>query len=239
MIAEHIIQSDQDWIIFDPELIAQPQAAHFQAEQWGDAIVGAAEGRQAAYFIDHGQDSWVLRHYWRGGLPGALLRDQYVYLGRDWSRPFKEWRILARAHADGVHVPRPVAARVSRSGLVYRGDILMQRIEHARSLADLLADNLMLPPLWRSLALTIARCHQAGYWHADLNARNVLCRDGQWWIIDFDRARQRGPGHWGFENIRRLKRSLDKLQFRGQLRYRQADWNDFVEAWHHGLVGSN
>lgn len=224
--------------MYDPSLIAQPESAHFEVQQWGDAVVGTAAGRQAAHFIGQGESAWVLRHYWRGGLPGAMLRDQYVYLGLNWSRPFKEWRVLAQAHADGVHVPRPVAARVSRHGLVYRGDILMQRIEQAQSLADLLADNLMQPALWRSLAMTIARCHQAGYWHADLNARNVLCRDGQWWLIDFDRARQRGAGHWGFENIRRLKRSLDKLQMRGQLRYRKSDWDDFVEAWHLGLVGS-
>lgn len=237
MIAEHIVRSGDGWIIHDPALLPQPQSTHFEVDQWGSAVVGSAAGRQSAHFIDHGEQAWVLRHYWRGGLPGRLLRDQYVYLGRNFSRPFQEWRILAQAHADGVHVPRPVAARLSRRGLVYRGDILMQRIEGAQSLADLLAQQAMLPPLWRSLALTIARCHQAGYWHADLNARNVLCRDGQWWLIDFDRARKRAPGHWGFENIRRLKRSLDKLQIRGQLRYRKAEWDDFVEAWHVGLVG--
>lgn len=237
MTAERIVACGDDWIIHDPSLLAQPQPAHFEPAQWGSAVVGTAAGRQPAHFIDSGEQAWVLRHYWRGGFPGRLLRDQYLYLGRNFSRPFQEWRILAQAYADGVHVPQPVAARLSRRGLIYRGDILMQRIDGAQSLADLLAEQAMLPVLWRSLALTIARCHQAGYWHADLNARNVLCRDGQWWLIDFDRARKRTPGHWGFENIRRLKRSLDKLQIRGQLRYRQSDWNDFVEAWHVGLVG--
>ena len=237
MITEQIKRCGRDWIIYDPALIAEPESACFELSHWGERLVGSAAGRQAAHFIDHDEQAWVLRHYWRGGLPGRLLRDQYLYLGRNWTRPFKEWRILKQAFEDGVHVPRPVAARVSPQRLVYRGDILMQRIDQAQSLADLLAADAMLPPLWRSLALTIARCHQAGYWHADLNARNVLCRDGQWWLIDFDRARQRGPGTWGFENIRRLKRSLDKLRQAGELRYRKADWDEFVHAWHHGLVG--
>ena len=50
-------------------------------------------------------------------------------------------------------------------------------------------------------------------------------------------ARKRTAGTWGYENIRRLKRSLDKLSAAGQLRYSRQQWRDFVEAWHVGLCG--
>lgn len=238
MIEERVVAVDDDWIVFDPGLIERPDAAVFDPQAWGSAIVGTAQGRASAWFIEHGEQSWVLRHYWRGGLPGRLFKDKYVYPGLDRSRPFREWRLLAQAHADGVNVPRPVAARVHRSSAFnYSGDILMQRICGAASLADLLAEGAMTPVLWGSMAMAIARCHQAGYWHADMNARNLLCRDGQWWLIDFDRARKRPPGTWGYENIRRLKRSLDKLAAYGELRYSAHQWRDFVEAWHVGLCG--
>ena len=225
-------------LIFDSQRMAEADSAMFDADYWQGRVAGSATGRAEVLFIDdENLGPLVLRHYWRGGLPGRVLRDQYLYLGRERSRPFQEWRILAQAWADGVNVPRPVAARVQHRGLIYRGDLLMQRIENTMSLADLLQQRQMQPHWWESLALTIARCHQAGYWHADLNARNVLCRDGQWWLIDFDRAYKRPPGHWGFENIRRLKRSLDKLRAQRLLDYRQSDWQAFVEAWHIGVVG--
>lgn len=231
------LQAGANHILFDPDLLAQPQPKHFDPEFWSGQVVGTAEGRQTAYFLEVDEQNWVLRHFWRGGLPGKLLRDQYLFTGVERSRPFREWRLLAQARAEGVQVPRPVAVRINLCGAIYTGDILIERIVDAQSLADMLAFEAMSPMAWRSLAMTIARCHQAGYWHADLNARNLLHREGRWWLIDFDRARKRKPGTWGFENIRRLKRSLDKLRMKGELRYRQADWNDFVEAWHVGLVG--
>lgn len=238
MIEERVVAVDDDWIIFDPGLIVEPTPASFDPAAWGRAVVGSAEGRSSAWFIEHEEQAWVLRHYWRGGLPGKLFKDKYFYPGRQRARPFREWRVLAQAHADGVNVPRPVAARLHRHSLYnYSGDILMQRIVGAHSLADKLADGSMTPALWDAMAMAIARCHQAGYWHADLNARNLLCRDGQWWLIDFDRARKRTAGTWGYENIRRLKRSLDKLSAAGELRYSRQQWRDFVEAWHVGLCG--
>ena len=43
-----------------------------------------------------GARQWVLRHYYRGGPIGRLLDDQFLWLGEDRTRCFREWRLLAR-----------------------------------------------------------------------------------------------------------------------------------------------
>ena len=218
-------------IIFDAEMLATPTAAMFTGAYWQQKVVGRAPGRGHALFIDDGTRHWVLRHYRRGGLPGKLFHDQYLFTGLDNSRAFREWRVLAAAFADGVPVPRPVAAAVRRRGLVYTADIILERITDAVSLADWLADGEMPADYWHSLAEAIASCHQAGYWHADLNARNLICRRGEWWLVDFDRARKRAGGRWQQANLSRLRRSLDKLQAAGELEFAEADWQRFLSAY--------
>ncbi len=231
-----VCRDGQSWIISDSELLAEPQAGMFRPEHWQGRIVGRAPGRGEALFIEDAGRQWVLRHYRRGGLPGRLLRDSYLYLGLERSRPFREWRVLAQAFAAGVPVPRPVAAALHRRGLAYTADIILERIDDAVSLAEMLARQAMTARSWAALAEAVAATHAAGYWHADLNARNVICRQGQWWLIDFDRARRRAGTHWREGNLARLRRSLDKLQAAGELRYAADDWDAFVSAYREQLA---
>ena len=173
----------------------------------------AAGGRGAAWIVpasDGGE--WVLRHYRRGGLPAKILADTYLWTGLDNTRPWREWRLLAELHALGLPVPRPVAARVVRSGIAYRGDLITRRVPAARSLAELLVPAAASIP-WRAVGACIRRFHEAGVWHADLNAHNILVDDtGGVWLIDFDRGERRGgDGAWKQENLVRLSRSLHKL----------------------------
>jgi len=39
--------------------------------------------------------------------------------------------LLAMMHAEGLPVPKPIAARVQHQGLFYRGDILIERFADA------------------------------------------------------------------------------------------------------------
>ncbi len=211
-VAGSLVRDGSSWIICDPELLAEPCAAMFRPEHWQGRIVGRATGRGEALFVEDAGRQWVLRHYRRGGLPGRVLNDGYLYLGPERSRPFREWRVLAQAFAAGVPVPRPVAAALHRRGLAYTADIIMERIDEAVSLADLLAGQAMTPRRWAALADALAATHLAGFWHADLNARNLICRRDQWWLIDFDRARLGvvSPGQ-ASKNRLRLRRSLVKV----------------------------
>jgi 3-deoxy-D-manno-octulosonic acid kinase len=109
-------------------------------------------------------------------------------------------------------VPKPIAARYQRMGLLYRCDLITLRITDARPLSSVLS----LAPLgentWRDIGAAVARLHAAGADHADLNAHNILLGGGgEVSVIDFDRGRLRAPGAWALGNLSRLRRSLVKI----------------------------
>lgn len=211
------LASDHARIIYDPELVPEPTPAMFDPEHWRSAgkLTGTAEGRGAAWFIDVPTPAgagWVLRHYRRGGLPGKLIADRYIHWPTAKTRPWREFRIGARLHGDGLPVPRPVAACLHRHGLFDRFDLITEGIPGAVSLADAAIAGTAADADWHRVGAVIAQLHAAGVWHADLNARNLLRRDdGQWMVIDLDRARLRGGQAWQAGNLQRLRRSLDKI----------------------------
>ncbi len=196
ILADAVLSPEPDW--FDP--------AYWQRRGSGEPL---GKGRGVA--VSAGTESqWVLRHYCRGGLPGRLIRDSYVWGGEEASRPVRELRVLAALAAAGAPVPRPVAVRVLRSGGCYRGDILTVRIRDAHPLANVA---MALPAMrWAAVGEAIHRFHVAGGWHADLNANNLLLTVGTVTIIDLDHGRCdcTNPGKQR-RNLNRLARSLHKL----------------------------
>jgi 3-deoxy-D-manno-octulosonic acid kinase len=187
-------------------------------------------GRGAAWFIACGERHWVLRHSRRGGLLAPLTGDRYVWLGESRVRSFAEWRLLHALAGRGLPVPKPVAACYRRSGMVYRCDLITERIRHARPLSEALADRALPQEAWTEIGAVIARLHRAGADHADLNAHNVLCgfgaaNAGSISVIDFDRGRLRQPGDWQQRNLARLRRSLVKIsQNLPPDRFTQREW---------------
>ncbi len=207
--------SKQEHILYDAELIENPTASYFEAESWRkrDAVNGIAKGRGTTVFVQHAGQDYVLRHYRRGGLIARFVEDRYVWSGLLQTRAWREWHLLADLWRKKLPVPRPIAARVQRLGLFYRADILMCRIPESETLADFLMESAMAAPLWQRLGRRLRDFHNAGVYHADLNARNILL-DGQenFHLIDFDQGRIRRPHRrWEQANILRLKRSLDKF----------------------------
>ena len=197
-------------ILYDDTLLSHADEALFSPP----ARTPAAGGRGAAWIVPaQGSDpgEWVLRHYRRGGLPAKLVSDLYLWPGLELTRPWREWQLLAELHTLGLPVPRPVAARVARNGVAYRGDLITRRIPAAHSLAELLQRK--AAPPWRGIGACIRRFHEAGVWHADLNAHNVLVdREAAVWLVDFDRSERRRPApDWRQGNLERLQRSLRKL----------------------------
>lgn len=196
-------------ILYDDTLVSHADKALF-----APPVRAAAAGGRGTAWIVPGADGgeWVLRHYRRGGLPAKLIEDTYLWTGLGYTRPWCEWHLLAELHALGLPVPRPVAARVMRSGIGYRGDLITRRVPDARSLAELLAAGNTVAIPWPAIGACIRRFHEAGVWHADLNAHNILVDGtGGVWLIDFDRGERRsGDAAWKQENLARLKRSLHK-----------------------------
>ena len=175
-------------------------------------LAAPAAGRGSAWFLDSDARNWVLRHYRRGGFIAHLSHDRYLWTGESRVRAFAEYRLLARLIERGLPVPRPIGARYQRAGLRYRCDLITERVDDAAALSAELAVRALSDEAWRSIGAAIARLHQAGVDHADLNAHNILIdRHGAVSIIDFDRGRIRGAGVWRLGNLRRLRRSLEKV----------------------------
>lgn len=197
-------------IRYDASLINNPAAWLFDAE---DARLQASAvsqgGRQAAWFVQGEFGQAVLRHYRRGGLVAHLSTDHYVWTGEQGTRSFAEFDLLHFMHRQGLPVPRPLAAAYWRKHAGYSAAILTQRLLDTRPLAQALD-----MATTANVAAAIFAMHEAGVWHADLNAYNILI-DGQSkaWLIDFDKGsvrpllsaeRRRG-------NLLRLRRSLVKV----------------------------
>jgi len=188
--------------------------ALFDPQYWAarGVLKAASSGRGAAWFVESGAEHWVLRHYRRGGFMARILSDRYIWAGEARVRAFAEYRLLAVLAERGLPVPKPVAARYRRSGLTYRCDLIMQRIADAKSVSSMLGAAALSAASWRAIGAAIARLHQNGVDHADLNAHNILLdSQGAVSVIDFDRCRVRGRGAWTSQNLQRLHRSLAKI----------------------------
>jgi len=220
-------------LIFDPARVGDaPDPCWLDAGAWrgAPAVRATSGGRGAALHVDGPFGAAVLRHYRRGGLAARLSGDVYVFTGAERTRSFREFRLLHALHAQGLPVPAPLAARYVRTALVYRADILVATIRHARTLAQHVESGSTVP--WAAIGACIARLHGAGVWHADLNAHNVMIdADGRVWLIDFDRARpRRGAAGWQRANLARLARSLRKLGAPARLADFELGWSELTRA---------
>lgn len=199
--------------------------AHYGAA--AQRIIGRG-GRGAAWFVEGNFGLAVLRHYRRGGWLSRFNTGWYIWRGEAQTRCVREYQLLRALHSQGLPVPAPIAAGWQRYGPLYRQALLIERIPHVHSLAQILASNPQRAP-WEGVGHTIARFHRAGVWHADLNAHNIL-RDaqGKLWLIDFDRSRQGIIEESDCEqNLARLRRSLHKLDPENG----EAGWQRLYTAW--------
>ena len=200
-------------MLHDPACIAHPDPALLTpAAHAGQASAESGRGgRGAVWFVSGSFGEAVLRHYRRGGLVARLLRDRYLYTSAERSRAFREFRLLHALRGRGLPVPRPLLAGVRPQGPWYSADILLERVRAARTLAECLPEPADVP--WERVGAALARFHDAGAYHADLNAHNILLAGAEQavWLIDFDRGALRPPGRWREANLARLRRSLRKL----------------------------
>ena len=227
------VQSTADGaIIFDAGLGISPQPAWFDRAHW-NGRGGAAGGRGGVVFVDTPAGVCALRHYHRGGLVARVSADSYFWTGAARTRAFREFRLLAQLHDRGLPVSPPVAARYVRDGLAYRADLLTRRVD-GDTLATLLAEERLDAALADRVGRTIADFHDAGAWHADLNAHNVRAgADGAVSLIDFDRGCLRKPHYaWQQANLQRLLRSLRKLGARRDRDFDARFWHPLLAGYH-------
>lgn len=212
--------------------------AFWQKEQ---RILGSAKGRGTTYFLSSkdlfGVDM-ALRHYYRGGLVGKMLKDFYFLpvFNLEKTRSFAEFHLLEKLYREGVNVPRPILAHVKKIPFGYQADLLSERIENASDLTDLLQKVPLGSIQWQQIGQLIAQMHALQVCHRDLNAHNILLqrKNGKekFYLIDFDKCDERSGKSWKKENLARLKRSFLKEKDRLKIFFEEDHWQELLKGYH-------
>ena len=234
-----IARQDGNGIVYEDSLVSHAAPTLFEAATWAAAplATGDSGGRGGTRFIQQSGHEWVLRHYYRGGAIGRVLRDQYCWFGEERTRSFREWRLLARLQDLGLPAPRPVAARYRRSGLAYTADLITvrlpgvepfsTRLRRGPSGADVGAD------VWAAVGQCIRAFHRAAVFHADLNAHNLqIDGSNRVFLLDFDRGRIRSDhSGWREANLARLHRSLKKISRNEAATFTPREWRWLLDGY--------
>ncbi|HET7922149.1 MAG TPA: 3-deoxy-D-manno-octulosonic acid kinase [Gammaproteobacteria bacterium] len=237
-MAERTVTTKRGFILYDDACTRHAHEDLFSPRQWArrEALSGTVGGRGQTWIV-HGEDGdWVLRHYRRGGLVAHLVSDHYLWSGLERTRAWREWRLLDALYKDGFPVPQPVAAQVTRRGPWYRADLITRLIPDCRSLATALHASRIEALPWQAIGACIRRFHDAGIYHADLNAHNILLdAQGKVYLLDFDRGERRHPGTlWQEANLGRLLRSLRK--FIAPSVIESTAWNALLHGYQNGTI---
>ncbi len=236
-MTETVERTKNGAILYDKAIINQISDERFTPEGWlhAEVLTGSLRsgGRGNTMFVGNVPRQFVLRHYRRGGLLGKLVRDTYIFSGEDLTRSFMEWRLLDKLAANNMNVPRPAAARFSRRGTFYTADLITVRIPDVVSLSQYVAAEDRDEAFWQSVGAAIWKFHEAGVYHADMNAYNVqVDKDGDIWMLDFDKGALKSPGLWQQQTLSRLHRSLKKvLDLDPRLHFRAANWEQLLQGY--------
>lgn len=235
MIQQRAFGSQVIW--YDDQWVAEPLDSIFDAEYWQahQRVIGSAQGRGTTWFIALPLLEAALRHYRRGGLLAKLVRDHYWFQGWQKTRSCAEFHLLAHLYEQGVHVPRPIAARAVKKGLWYQADLLSEKIPAARDLVAVLKESSLDEDQYRAIGQEIAKLHRAQVNHTDLNIHNILIDvSGKVWIIDFDKCHEALGDDWKTDNLQRLLRSFKKEQQREGIHWREEQWPFLLAGYHAG-----
>lgn len=194
------------------------------------------QGRGKVIFFNFKQMELVLKRYHRGGLLGRIIKNTYLFNGLQRTRMWQEFHLLGLMRDKGLPVPRPVAARCTRhSAFGYQGDLIIERIPNAKTLAEILQEKSLPESVWRNIGLIVRRFHENRIDHTDLNACNIMLNaSGQIYLIDFDKCRERreGSNEWQSNNLARLKRSLQKWLARDSgFHFSPENWDMLLDGY--------
>lgn len=235
---ENIITVNHNcWIITDEKYQGKLDSQWFSDTYWLNQgrLLGASSGRGSAWMVKSTKEKMMLRHYYRGGVPAQFIRDRYLWMGLNKTRSFSEYSLLAKMTELNLPAPAPIAAQACKVGLFYQANILIEYITHTSTFAGLLNTD-STTESWLQVGQTIALFHNHGIYHADLNAHNILIANEQVYLIDFDRSKRCKPrSRWQNANIKRLKRSIDKLTTSNYIMTNEEKWQQLLAAYQEAL----
>jgi len=210
---------------------AEPAFRHqFFDSQWltqnNFVVQSPSAGRGGALFLHLENQDLVLRPYMRGGLARTISEDQYIWTGLNSTRAVREFNVLCDLQKLGLPAPRPYAYQVTREGVFYRAALITFYLM-GTTLAEYIGHTVLSEEQWARIGACIARFHHCGVNHADLNAHNILLdANDEVSLIDFDRASIRARSVKNVEsgNLKRLRRSLDKIGSSGPVHFDEKGW---------------
>jgi 3-deoxy-D-manno-octulosonic acid kinase len=160
----------------------------------------------------------VIRLYSHGGLFRIFTRDLYF----SGTRSIQELALTENILSRGIPTIQPVGA-IHRSTLLlfYKAYLLSLEISGAKDLVQYFQEIGPHPSrerllhkrrIIRSSGLLVHRFHEAGFFHRDLQLKNILVSGDQLFLIDFDRSYQKEAltADEKKENLLRLNRSVEK-----------------------------
>ena len=117
--------------------------------------------------------------------------------------------------------------------MFYTADLLTVRVPGIQSLAQRLTRESVPDGFWNSLGEQMAKVHESGVYHADMNAYNVQVDESeQLWLLDFDRGKLSPGGTWKQETLSRLHRSLQKVSgMSTDIQFSTANWEQFLDGY--------
>lgn len=201
-----------------------------------DRLLGYSKGRGTTWFLRTQAElgvNVVLRHYYRGGLFGKFIKDQYLFSRLEKTRAYQEFTLLEKLHQWQLPVPRPVALKVEKLFCCYRADIMLEKIENTQDLSKFLQQNELSNEQYQQIGKLIRQLHNHQVHHSDLNIHNILLEptSGQFFLIDFDKCGIEQGESWKQANLDRLHRSFKKEQGRLQIRFTQQNWQSLLQGY--------
>ncbi|MCG8436433.1 MAG: 3-deoxy-D-manno-octulosonic acid kinase [Gammaproteobacteria bacterium] len=231
-----VVKHGRHVIVSDTSLFPDISPDYFNDQYWRDSgmLLETRAERGISYFFKHSNQEFVLRHYRRSGRVARVTEDLFLNLGANFSRAFREFKVLQQLYLAQLPVPRPAAARVEKRGIFLTGDIITMRLPNTAGLHLLLTARDFNSTFWRRLGATIRRFHDFGLFHADLTLPNILVDDDEnIWLIDFDRARLKPQDEkWRQANLSRLRRSFsNQRKLLGKFHWREDEWQDLLDGY--------
>jgi len=178
----------------------------------------------------------VVRRYTHGGLFGFLLRDLYIR----GSRSFSELALTEEIRSSGIQTVQPIGA-IHQFVVwpLYRAFLLTTEVTRAMDLSTYLAkaashrssETLASKrKILRASGILLRQFHGAGFYHRDLQLKNILVSEDQPLLIDFDRSyrKQNLSSKERLDNLLRLNRSADKWGRKGLRISRTDRWRFFL-----------
>lgn len=201
-----------------------------------DRLLGFSKGRGVTWFLhtqaEFGVDS-VLRHYYRGGFFGRLVKESYLFKGIENTRAAQEFKLLNKMYQWGLPVPRAIAFKISHAFGIYQADILLEKIANTQDLSQFLQNQRLTEKEYREIGQLIRQLHNVQIHHSDLNIHNILRQkqSGKFFLIDFDKCKIQQGEHWKKDNLTRLLRSFQKEKQRLGILFELQDWHILMQGY--------